>query len=274
MKVRALRHRPLNQQDQGYALLLLLLTLCLLTIAAMAIAPTIAFEVKRDREEEFIHRAVQYSRAVRRYAKSTGRYPLDLQDLNGKNGMRYIRKLYKDPITGQDFKLLYMNDVMNATANVPQNGQPVQHDISSATDPNQGQTSTDTPDALQNNSTNTSIFASRNQSSSPQIAGVAGPASTVANGSTAFNGPSPGVFFGVVSKSKEKTIREFEHKNHYNQWLFFYDQNHETGFLVTGPTRLTLPATSQVGQSAAGPASSPIGQPGIPLEQPAVPQTN
>jgi type II secretory pathway pseudopilin PulG len=274
MKLQIVRRRPRKSRDQGYVLLVLLLTLSLMAIAAAAVSSTIAFQMKRDREEELIHRGVQYSRAVRRYAKATGRYPLDLQDLNGKNGMRYIRRLYKDPVTGKDFRLLYTRDIMNATAaNVPQNGQPIQSD-SSAGGGNQ-QDSTDAPAGQQN--TGNAVLNSGNQPSFPQAGGaITAAGSAATNSSAASNGSSLGVFFGVVSTSKGKTIREFEHKNHYNQWLFFYDPGHETGFLVTGPTSLTLPATSLVGQPAAGAPSSSIpsstiGQPGTAQPQPPPP---
>ena len=43
---------------------MLMLFVALLAIAAGAVAPTIAFEVRRDREEEMIHRGTQYSRAI------------------------------------------------------------------------------------------------------------------------------------------------------------------------------------------------------------------
>ncbi len=48
-------------------MLTLLLAIALLVIFAGAIVPTITFDIKRDREEEMIHRGVQYSRAIRAY---------------------------------------------------------------------------------------------------------------------------------------------------------------------------------------------------------------
>jgi hypothetical protein len=72
--------------------------------------PTIAFEIRRDREQEMIHRGVQYSRAIRNYYKKFGRYPTRLEDLDNTNNLRYLRKHYKDPVTGQDFKLLHYGD--------------------------------------------------------------------------------------------------------------------------------------------------------------------
>jgi len=92
-------------------LLTLLLTVALMAIFVGAILPQITFEIKRDREEEMIHRGVQYSRAIRLYYKKFGRYPTRIEDLESANNLRFLRKRYKDPITGQDFKLLHFGEV-------------------------------------------------------------------------------------------------------------------------------------------------------------------
>ncbi|HEY6764662.1 MAG TPA: hypothetical protein VI386_07815 [Candidatus Sulfotelmatobacter sp.] len=97
--------------ERGYVLLALMLLVALIIIAAAAIVPTIAFEIRRDREEEMIHRGVQYSRAIRAYYKKFGRYPTRLEDLESSNNLRFLRKRYKDPITGQDFKILHFGEV-------------------------------------------------------------------------------------------------------------------------------------------------------------------
>src|SRR5215510_6480162 len=103
MKVR-FQSRSRNDQ-QGYILLTLLLFVTVLVITMGIVLPEITFSIKRDREEEMIHRGVQYSRAIRRYVKKFGRYPTRLEDLENTNSLRFLRKRYKDPITGQDFKL-------------------------------------------------------------------------------------------------------------------------------------------------------------------------
>src|SRR6202022_575589 len=106
------RYRPpARRSARGYILLLLMLFVALLAIAAGALAPSITFQVRRDREEEMIHRGVQYSRAIRRYVKKFGRYPPRLEELENTNTLRFLRKRYKDPITGQDFKLLHVGEV-------------------------------------------------------------------------------------------------------------------------------------------------------------------
>ena len=105
------RPTTIRRSERGYILLMLMLFVTLLVIAAGVAAPTIAFRVRRDREEEMIHRGTQYSRAIQRYVKKTGRYPSRLEDLENTNNIRFLRRRYKDPITGKDFKLLHVGEV-------------------------------------------------------------------------------------------------------------------------------------------------------------------
>src|SRR5216683_91802 len=107
---------PARRSERGYILLMLMLFVALLAIAAGALAPTITFQVRRDREEEMIHRGVQYSRAIKRYVKKTGRFPSRLEDLENTNNVRFLRKRYKDPVTNKDFKLLHVGEVQLTAA--------------------------------------------------------------------------------------------------------------------------------------------------------------
>src|SRR6202162_1008407 len=106
-----------NRRGQdGYALLTLLLVMALMMIFAGAIVPSITFNIKRDREEEMIHRGVQYSRAIRAYYKKFGRYPTKIEDLESSSNQRFLRKRYKDPLNCKnskcaDFKVLHCGDV-------------------------------------------------------------------------------------------------------------------------------------------------------------------
>jgi type II secretory pathway pseudopilin PulG len=245
--------------EQGYVLLTLLLIVALLTIAAAMAASSIAFKIKRDREEELIHRGAAYSRAIRRFTKKMGRYPVRLEDLENTDGLRFLRKRYKDPVTGQDFKLLHMADLQRvgigglspaptATGNfgvgapaVPEGTglQPV--NLAQAAPPPAGAAGDD-PAASEG-------VGSKSQS--PTTSG-AGPAPTTYEGA--------GVIVGVASASQRPTIREFNRKNHYNDWLFFYDPAYDRGFEIKGPTQFTN-TPSSLAQRAQGNLPDGRGQP-------------
>ena len=95
-----IRRRHRAGPEAGYLLLTIMLMAVLATIAALAVAPELTQQVKRDRENELIHRGVQYARSVKRYFKKFGRYPTRIEDLENTNNMRFLRRRYKDPITG------------------------------------------------------------------------------------------------------------------------------------------------------------------------------
>ena len=46
-----------------------------------------------------------------------------------------------------------------------------------------------------------------------------------------------GAVVGGASISKEKTIREFNHKNHYNDWQFVYDPTTDNLTSINGPNQ-------------------------------------
>src|SRR5258708_6097971 len=101
------RSTRVRRNEQGYVLITMMLVVALLAIAASVALPEISFNIRRDREQEMVHRGVQYSRAIRAYFKKYGRYPTRLDDLDNTNNLRYLRKHYKDPVTGKDFRLLH-----------------------------------------------------------------------------------------------------------------------------------------------------------------------
>jgi hypothetical protein len=102
------------RSEDGYVLVTLLLMMALMAIFAATLVTSITFDIKRDREEEMIHRGTQYSRAIRAYYVKLGRYPTKIEDLQSTSNMRFLRKRYKDPLNCkpqcQDFKLLHYGD--------------------------------------------------------------------------------------------------------------------------------------------------------------------
>src|SRR3954466_7114499 len=102
--------RSRRKGERGYVLLTLLLIVAVLGIMAATLVTSIKFDIKRDREEEMIHRGVQYSRAIRAYYKKFGRYPVKMEDLENTSQLRFLRKRYKDPLTNKDFRLLHFGE--------------------------------------------------------------------------------------------------------------------------------------------------------------------
>jgi type II secretory pathway pseudopilin PulG len=113
-------HSARRQREGGYLLLAILLMMAFMVIIATYVtAPRIVQQIKRDREEEMIHRGTEYARAIKKFYKKNGRYPSTLDDLD-KGQIRYLRKRYTDPLTKDGkWKLLHYGDIatlLNAAA--------------------------------------------------------------------------------------------------------------------------------------------------------------
>ncbi len=94
----------MQQRDpQGGYVLVALLASSAIMLAALALAiPRMAVQSQRVREETLVYRGKQYQRAIRLYFREHKKYPEELDDLEDTNGVRYLRKRYKDPLTGED----------------------------------------------------------------------------------------------------------------------------------------------------------------------------
>jgi type II secretory pathway pseudopilin PulG len=290
---------PSRRNERGYILLTLMLFVALLAIASMAWIEKVDFQIKRDREEELIHRGVQYSRAIRRYVKKFGHYPARIEELESTNNIHYLRKRYKDPITGKDFKLLRMNEVQSsfspgAASGLPP-GSPGAPDASSAiqggapgalnfnnnvaqggpgpssipgapqTGQQPGDGDTSDPDQTAQNGPQTQS-GPQNGFGAQNSRGPGGLSPISPTGPGNNNGPSFGglPIVGVASTSKDKTIREFNKKDHYNQWQFIYDPSTDRGGLLTTPNQPSLQGATQLSpQQNEQPGNPGQNQPGF-----------
>ncbi len=97
-------------------MIIFLVVLTMMMIALTAAAPRLAQQIKREREIEMIHRGEQYARAIGRYYKKFGRYPGRIEDLENTNTIRFLRKRYKDPITGGGWRLVRFGEVQFSQA--------------------------------------------------------------------------------------------------------------------------------------------------------------
>lgn len=290
-----------KQSQRGYILLILLLTVALLSIGALKIVQEFKFQYQRDREEELIHRGVQYSRAVRRYYRKLGRYPTRIEDLENTNNVRYIRKRYKDPMnrdpkTGKelDFKLLHMTDVQMSFNSGAANGTSVAAMAAQQQAGTQGVirgiagaggiagASQDTTDAATAVTQEPQPGDQAANSQADQEGAAAPPPQPLspqvgANGAPQVFGG--GAIVGVASASKAKSIREFNKKDHYNQWQFIYDPTTDRGGLLMTPNQPPIQGSaqniqSQNGQQQNGQPQQPgmPGQPGVPTQPQQPPQ--
>lgn len=103
--------------QQGFTYLVVLLAVMLIGIMLGAIGTSWKLTMQREREEELLFRGMQIQDAIGRWHQPQGNVqqhvatPLnDLKDLlrdpRTPATVRYLRKLYRDPMTNQDWTLI------------------------------------------------------------------------------------------------------------------------------------------------------------------------
>jgi type II secretory pathway pseudopilin PulG len=234
--------RSRRKADEGYVLLTLLLFVAVLTITvALPMLTYYNFQMKRDREEELVHRGVEYERAIRKYYKKFGTYPASFEMLQDTNHIRCLRKRFKDPF-GQEFKVLHLADVQmqfnTGIAGAQTLGQPVASmnagDSNAAPAPD--------PSAANGNTPATGSDSSSTRSPQQGTSGSSGttlPFTTI-SGQAAGQTFGGGGIVGVATTNPQESIRVYNKKNHYNEWLFAYNPAQDRGGLPTGPYQPSL----------------------------------
>ena len=201
----------------------------LVAMSVMAVFMTIALPVwntqaQREKEAELVFRGEQYARAVMLYQrKFANALPPSVDVLLTD---RYLRKKYKDPITGGDFQLL---SGASAQANVGAIGG----NLGGASRPGgpvvaRGSTNS-TGAGPGGGGTAGSSSSSFGQSSTGQSSSL-GNRGAAAGGNSGFGlgagvgagigGTVPGGIMGVTSTSSAKSLRLYNGRGNYNEWTF------------------------------------------------------
>jgi type II secretory pathway pseudopilin PulG len=279
--------KSIRSRESGYVLLAVMLAVTLILVAMSIELPRIAQQIKREKEEELVHRGMDYATAVKRFVhKNGGRYPVSVEQLEDTNHIRFLRKRYKDPMTGEaDWKMVHAGEaqvkIPVAKPGAPGGTNPGLF----GTNPGGG---TNPPGANPPPSGQAPLNnAGGSTFGQPQQPGGTGTlvTSNIGNGQTVGGGQ----IIGVASTSKKQSIKEFNDKDHYDEWYFVYDlrleQSGSTGVTVaepragastTGDSGSTTggSATSGSGTSGTSPAGTNSGQPqpsGTPQPPPQVP---
>lgn len=187
--------RGTHGRDDGYAMAALLVGMTIMALVMSIALPAWRTEAQREKEAELIFRGQQYARAIvlfqRKYANT---FPPNVDILLNEH---YLRKKYKDPITNDDFQVIYANQQQSAQ---PSAGGAQGGAAQSGTVPTQGQQ-------------------------------VRPPSQTV--GAGAPFGPQGGII-GVTSKSTAQSLRIYNGHEHYNEWVFVAQQASSRAGAPTG----------------------------------------
>jgi len=105
----------LLRNQRGVALMAVLVMVVIMGLGAGIVGATWKTKVQRSKEQELLWRGDQYRKAIASYCQVThggapGKYPRSLEELERDprflHRVRHIRRLFKDPISGEDFVLI------------------------------------------------------------------------------------------------------------------------------------------------------------------------
>ena len=223
--------------DRGYAMAALIVALSVMAIMLSVALPVWRTAAQREREAELIFRGEQYAQAIELFSRRNGGFPLSLDAL--RTG-RYIRKLYKDPITNGDFQPVFLGQIAAAVPGAP--GQPGRGTPPGGLGRQGGRIGAQPP-------------AGGLPAPQPPMGGRIGQAplssgrgGQLAAGALGQPGAAAGPIIGVVSRSTGEALRQYNGRGHYNEWVFVSTAaTRQAGAPATG-----APAPTQPGRGGRG----------------------
>jgi uncharacterized membrane protein YgcG len=99
-----------KRSQGGYALLFVFAMAAASLVMLYLEMPRVAFEHQRDKEALLVERGEEYVRAIQLYVQKFNKYPQSLEELETTNNIRFLRKRFRDPITGSDeWRLIHID---------------------------------------------------------------------------------------------------------------------------------------------------------------------
>ncbi len=99
-----------RQSQRGFALLFVFALAAAALVMLYLEMPRVAFEHQRDKEALLIDRGEEYTRAIQLYVQKFRKYPQSIDELETTNNVRFLRKRFRDPITGEEeWRLIHID---------------------------------------------------------------------------------------------------------------------------------------------------------------------
>ena len=260
-----MRNAHSRRSERGYVMAALLVAMSVMAIMLSTAMPVYQTVARREREAELIFRGEQYARAIamfqRKYANAL---PPDVDVLIDQ---RFLRKKYKDPITGGDFQFLgpASPELAEGLGTTPQQTQDALRGRGAG---GRGTTSpfgraqqhwTESGAQGAGQGTGRSGFSpiGRGSTFSPMGRGAQTAAGQAANA----QGIGGGGILAVASKSTQASMRLYNGKDKYNQWIFMALQS---SLAAGGPPGSGAQAPGGRGGRARGRGGTARGRSGAP----------
>lgn len=177
----------------GYAMAGLLVAIGVMSVMISVLVPAWSLMAKREREAELVFRGEQYTRAIELYQRQyVGAYPPDVDTLVDQG---FLRRPYRDPMAAADDDGEFL---------VVHRSQLAQ----SGTDPDLSE------EENENSPDGSSVFGSEPSAASQPN----GPAAAQVD----FSRAPQGGIVGVVSASSDESLRVYNGRRKYSEWIFVY----------------------------------------------------
>jgi type II secretory pathway pseudopilin PulG len=223
--------------ERGFTLAGALAIIAIIAIFWALTLPLWARVKQRDNEEELIFRGKEYVEAIARYHQKFGTYPPDLETLEK---LKFIRKLYLDPMTKTGkWKVLHPDALLQTGAagqiNQPGGNRNNNNALNDEEDDDEEDMENDEgkEDQLPGMNSNDNEEEEEEEEETESV----------------------GPVVGVVSRSKKASIKIYEGQEKYNRWKFVYalpqqqQQQPQPGQPTTPPKGTkTKPGQDSIGQ--------------------------
>jgi type II secretory pathway pseudopilin PulG len=265
-----MRDARLKLNERGFTLAGALTILAILAIFWALTLPLWARIKQRDKEEELIFRGNEYIEAIGRYHQKYGTYPPDLETLQK---MKFIRKLYVDPMTKSGkWKVLHPDSLVQTGAAGHINMPGGLDDKDKDKDKKFGKKNKLGAKSDDDEDDDDDEDMSDNDSNSNDPFGLKDEDKDKAEEKEV---ESVGPVVGVVSRSKKESIKIYNGQDKYNKWKFVYMlPQQRPGQVAPGlpPGGVGTPGTNQgPGQKSPGGPGTMGGQKNPPTPKPPSP---
>ena len=198
----------------GFALAALMIFMMAASIVLLAVLPSYLTQARREMEEELIFRGQEYVRAIQKYKRRFGIYPSNIESLIETDGLPFLRREYRDPITGTAFRLLKLNQDGMINGSTVYSRRSVNTELAA-------EASLQINDQPTSNQSGTSEEKSERNNNIGDIQkgniGLQGIQSAFAS---QFQGVVGSGIIGVASESDQQTLKVYNQRSQYNEWEF------------------------------------------------------
>jgi type II secretory pathway pseudopilin PulG len=197
--------------ESGYAMAALLVAMAVMAIVLSTVMPVYTTVARREREAELVFRGEQYARAIALFQRKYGNaLPPDVDVLIDQ---RFLRRKYKDPITGDDFRFMGPGspELAQALSTTPQQA------LDAVRGRGAGSVSATPQAGGRAQGTPLGFGRSGGPTGTTGMPGGRGPLTAAGQAASA---QAAGGIVAVASKSTETAFRLYNGKTKYNEWIF------------------------------------------------------